>query len=226
MFKLCTFVSLVLLAVKYVELKRGCDLSDFNKGIIYGLKFYAHWTHQQIADQLAIPKTTVDSYCARAKNMENNLASNRALCGCKRKASMNTDRQIKRTCLQNPFATAKEIKNSVAGGEHLSDQTIRNRLDEAGLGCHIAATKTQLSQEHIKARFEWAKDKLHWTFENNWKSVIFSDESRFDLGNRGLLGLDDLLEAGIRGNMSEINKISHSHMLWFGELSVMTDIPS
>ena len=61
-------------------------------------------------------------------------------------------------CLNNPFATAKEIQEGVARGEEVSERTIRNRLIEAGFGCHIAATKTQLFQEHMKAGFLWAKD--------------------------------------------------------------------
>jgi len=196
--------------------KRGCDLSEFDRGRIYGLKFDAKWTSQQIADKLAIPLSTVEKFCSRAKNQPNFQTSSRDSCGRKRKTTQTTDRQIKRLCLDNPFATAKEIKDNLADGEQLSEQTIRNRLDEAGLGCYIAATKTQLSQEHMKARFIWAKDKLPWTNEANWNHVIFSDESRFDLA--GQVGTLVRRPIGTRFNLRHLknkkNRATAHVMIW------------
>jgi transposase len=58
--------------------------------------------------------------------------------------------------------------------------TIRKRLAACGLKAYIRRKKPFLSPAHKKRRLEWAKAHEDWSADD-WKSVVFSDESKFNL---------------------------------------------
>ena len=58
--------------------------------------------------------------------------------------------------------------------------TIRRMLCNMGLYGRIRRTKPFLSHKHKMKRRDWAKEFVTWSVEE-WKKVIFSDESRFNL---------------------------------------------
>ena len=57
---------------------------------------------------------------------------------------------------------------------------MKDRLKKANLNGRVARKKPLLTAANRKARFQWAKDHRHLTVED-WKNVIFSDESPFTL---------------------------------------------
>jgi hypothetical protein len=59
--------------------------------------------------------------------------------------------------------------------------TVRRRLRESGLYGRIAAKKPLL-KDTIKKRLAWAKKHKQWTLDW-WKSVLWSDESKFEVCN-------------------------------------------
>ena len=63
---------------------------------------------------------------------------------------------------------------------HVTAETIRKRLAKCGLKAYVRHKKPYLSPEKKKKHLEWAKAHKHWTVEN-WKSVIFSDKSKFNI---------------------------------------------
>jgi hypothetical protein len=62
----------------------------------------------------------------------------------------------------------------------LHPDTIRKRLAACGLKAYVRRKKPFLSPAHKKRRVEWAKAHEHWTVED-WKVVVFSDESKFNI---------------------------------------------
>jgi transposase len=98
-----------------------------------------------------------------------------------------TDREKKRICRESkkdPFSSAKKIKNSI-GRDNISDRTIRRILVKVGgLKSRRAAKKPFLSEKNRIARLKWAREHLNWTFDD-WKKVLWSDESKFLLRKRG-----------------------------------------
>ena len=114
--------------------ERKGDLTDFQKGRIYALHFDAEWTLQAIADKLSISVNTVKSYCRRAKDDPEKAMGNRNCCGRKRKTSIQSDRQIKRISLNDPFKDATAILNELPEAEKICKRTVQNRLMQAGLG--------------------------------------------------------------------------------------------
>ena len=62
----------------------------------------------------------------------------------------------------------------------LHSETIRQRLATCGLKAYVCRKRPFLLQKHKNRRLKWAKAHQHWT-ANDWKAVIFSNESKFNL---------------------------------------------
>ena len=100
--------------------------------------------------------------------------------GRKRKTTAQTDRLIVRAVQANPFVTSSEIKeaNPIL---NVTERTIRNRIVETGqFRSYWAAHKPFTSDVNRAIRIQWCQDHLHWTHED-WKKVMWSDESPFTL---------------------------------------------
>ncbi|XP_075530153.1 uncharacterized protein LOC142563485 [Dermacentor variabilis] len=94
-----------------------------------------------------------------------------------RATSADQDLQIVAAVNEKPFLNAKEVRSTLAL-EHVSDSTVRRRLREAALRSRIAAQKPLLTVANKTARLKFAVDHRSWKVED-WKYVIFSDESTF-----------------------------------------------
>ena len=94
------------------------------------------------------------------------------------------DRYILNQHLQNRFLTATATA-SVTPGTHkprISAQTIRNRLAENNLRTRRPYVGTVLTDHHRRDRLHWADRHINWT-RQDWRTILFSDESRFALSN-------------------------------------------
>ncbi|KAH7986707.1 hypothetical protein HPB52_024792 [Rhipicephalus sanguineus] len=86
------------------------------------------------------------------------------------------DRLIVAASVENPFLTAREIRDIL--GLDVSTETIRRRLHSAAIKSRIAAQRTQLEQTQKQQRMDFASVVENWT-PNNWRAVVFSDEATF-----------------------------------------------
>ena len=106
--------------------------------------------------------------------------------GRRKKTSNTTDKLIKREVEKNPRLTALELKNMHPKlMENVAVRTIQHRLQKGlGLPSHKAAKKPLLTQRMRKQRIAFAKKYIHWT-PAQWKKVMFSDESNFQVFRMG-----------------------------------------
>ena len=72
---------------------------------------------------------------------------------------------------------------SASNGKSISARTIRRRLFEAGYKSYTTKRKSYRKLQHRFSRLKFARKHDRWTF-NQWKNVIFSDESHFEVFNR------------------------------------------
>ncbi|KAH9378311.1 hypothetical protein HPB48_003998 [Haemaphysalis longicornis] len=93
-----------------------------------------------------------------------------------RATSAAQDVAIRDAAKASPFSTAKEI--GAAAGVSASVSTIKRRLEERKLKSHVAAQKPRLSVSNKTARLNFATEHASWTMDD-WKTVLFSDESTF-----------------------------------------------
>ena len=87
------------------------------------------------------------------------------------------DRRIRRMAVAHRTASATEIRAAV--GTRVTQRTVRNRLLEGQLRARCPVACIPLTPSHCRLRLQWCQTRAHWRTE--WRSVVFSDESRFCL---------------------------------------------
>ena len=92
------------------------------------------------------------------------------------------DQFIKLSSLRNRRATASNIQSSINATREkaISKTTVRRRLAASGLNGRVAASKPLLRPINKRKRFLWAKKYKHYSVDN-WKKVLFTDESKFEI---------------------------------------------
>lgn len=78
--------------------------------------------------------------------------------------------------------SASDMKESFyqSTGLNVSTKTIYRNLHQIGFNSHHAASKPLLNDKQRQDRLEWCINRRHWS-KKMWRSVIWSDESRFTL---------------------------------------------
>ncbi|GFW58458.1 HTH_Tnp_Tc3_2 domain-containing protein [Trichonephila clavipes] len=67
-----------------------------------------------------------------------------------------------------------------ASGRRISATTVRNRLHNAGLYARRPVVCVSLNGRQRRNRLCWAREHVSWT-QQQWTSVLFTDESRFTM---------------------------------------------
>ncbi|GFX74798.1 transposable element Tcb2 transposase [Trichonephila clavipes] len=94
------------------------------------------------------------------------------------------DRHIARNARVQPTASFATIQPQVAPslGAPVFSRTIRRHLAEGHLGSWRPLRGLPLTPTHRRLRLEWCYERGNWTAAE-WKHVVFSDESRFNLSS-------------------------------------------
>jgi hypothetical protein len=87
---------------------------------------------------------------------------------------------------------------------NVSSRTVRRRLKSFGLTSRKPVTAPLLLPHHRRARLNFAMEHTYWT-EEQWGSVLFTDESRFTL--RSPDGRE------VKGNAMRLVAFLHEHLL-------------
>jgi hypothetical protein len=85
----------------------------------------------------------------------------------------------------------------------ISSRTVRRRLNFEGYKKHPVCKKTTISPVNREKRKRFCRSKLMWTVRNHWKKVIFSDETKIEIGNNR--NLEEILVTNWRLNWSVIS---------------------
>ena len=104
--------------------------------------------------------------------------------GRPQKLTVRNKRQIIRMIKKKEATTATKISKTLKTHHNIqvSRDTVARALKSSGYSCRIKKKKPRLTEKHKKARFNFAKKYESWTSED-WKNVIWSDESKFNLLN-------------------------------------------
>ncbi|CAB4485417.1 unnamed protein product [Rhizophagus irregularis] len=78
-------------------------------------------------------------------------------------------------------ATKRDITNRLNSSLNttLHQSTVRRYLHGVGISSYSTRKKPLLTEKQRKDRLRWAREKRNW--EDEWKQVVWSDESRFAL---------------------------------------------
>ena len=98
------------------------------------------------------------------------------------------DHRLKRMALQNRRAPSRLLSYQLADetGKQVSSRTVRHCLSETGVNARRPRKNPLLTENHRRLRLGWATTHTQWTLDD-WKSVLFTDESKVSIGNDGAL---------------------------------------
>ena len=156
------------------------DLSDFQRGQIVGARM-AGASVTETARMLDVSRGTV-SKVMTAFEREGKTSSAKHRSGRKLKLSERDRRTLNGIVREDRKTTAPKITAEL--NEHLknpvSTKTVRRELHKSGFYGRAAIRKPLLSKTNVSKHLEWCRNLQNWSLEQ-WKNVIFSDESSFTL---------------------------------------------
>ena len=136
-------------------------------------------SEREISRLVDVPKSTVHDII----NVYSKTGDIQRRCGSgrHRKTTTRQDNMIIRMSKKDPFMPSRELSKNINLDHNInvSYKTVQRRLD----GC-VARKKPFISPTNIKKRLEWAIAHQNWTI-NDWKRVLWSDESPFTLSYHG-----------------------------------------
>ena len=108
--------------------------------------------------------------------------------GREKATTIREDHRLKRMALQNRPAPSRLLSYQLADetGKQVSSTTVRRRLSETGVNARRPRKNPLLTENHRRLRLGWATTHTQWTLDD-WKSVLFTDESKVSIGNDGAL---------------------------------------
>ena len=132
----------------------------------------------QIANQLKVSRCCVQN--AIKKFEELGVHGDRKRSGRPRKLSDRDVRHLKRLVKGDARLSAAKITSDLNNSlpKPVTKRTVRNYLKELSYEYVVKVKKQWLSARHRQQRVAWCQDHMHWT-PDDWKNVIFSDESTF-----------------------------------------------
>lgn len=165
---------------------RDCkQLTSADKAVILALQA-EELSARDIAAKIGFHHSSVSRFLKKYEQSKPSLANQHK--GKKKCTSDAQDRMLSRLVADDRFSSATNLKRkwSTSSGVNLSVRTVLYRLQNMGWDSRVPAKKPLLTNKMKRARLEWAKMYRNWT-PDDWRSVLFSDESRFNLhGHDGM----------------------------------------
>jgi IS30 family transposase len=135
---------------------------------------------REIARCLGIPPTTVSTTLQRdSQRIDHQSVPGR---GGRCKTNVRDRARIVDYVRANPKHTYAQIRENVA--PTLSSRTIARILKPFGIGKWICKRRPYLTEQVVQKRLEWVQTRRDWS-EEEWSTVIFSDESSMERGQGG-----------------------------------------
>ena len=153
-------------------------LSRDNRWAAVG-RLQAGQSQSHVARELNVAQSTISRLWARFQ--ATGSVDDQPRAGRPRGTTAAQDRLIRLRHLRNRFLPASATAQELPGPRRVTDQTVRNRLRDAGLRAMRPLRGPVLTRRHCHNRLLWGNQHRNWTVRNNWRHVIFSDESFFQL---------------------------------------------
>lgn len=155
------------------------QLSLFEKGRLCGM-LEAGLTVRDVAGRMNLSTRTVQKWWTSFIN--EGKCNRHSGSGRPRKSSVSQDASLVLKVKRNRFKSM-----SVVGREWINEndlkcslETARRRVVSAGYHARRAVVTIPLTAIHKRNRLSWAREHLEWNSEQ-WRSVLWTDESRFTL---------------------------------------------
>lgn len=153
-------------------------LTDAEKGVVVGMHT-GGMRGAQIARELKMSASTVYGVLGSYKKRGTVVSPKSP--GRPRKLTRRNMSYLERLLDKDRRASLTEITNQMASIAKVSTRIVRNALQTLGYRNRVAAKKPFLNKKHKADRLAFARQYEKWTKED-WKKVIWTDESSFEIG--------------------------------------------
>lgn len=137
-------------------------------------------SQRKAAQTIAYAQSTVREIWKKYRS--SNDVKNLPRSGRPRATSSRQDRKLVNLAKSMRSCTSKQLNAEWSKYRvKVCARTVRNRLNDKRYHFCKAKTKPYMTIKHKKSRLQWCKKHKSWSFDD-WKKVIFSDESRICLG--------------------------------------------
>lgn len=136
----------------------------------------------QLVSRTGKDRKTLRRICKRVKETGNFKDKPRS--GRPSKLNDRDRRRVVGILRKSKVKTAEAVRKEASASLHVKvcRNTIAKALKESGFVCRVKRKKPLLTKQHKQKRFAWAKKHETWTVDE-WKNVIWSDETAFMLVN-------------------------------------------
>ncbi|GBN76927.1 hypothetical protein AVEN_200071-1 [Araneus ventricosus] len=158
--------------------RRRCDyqqLTEFERYRVVGIR-EGGFSFRDVSERIGRNVSTVHDFWQQWSR--EGTASSRKGSGRPRGTAEREDRRVRRLSVAHRTASSAEFRAAV--GNTVTQRTVTNHLLQGQLGAIRPVACILLTSNHCRLRREWCQASAHWRTE--WRSVVFSDESRFCLG--------------------------------------------
>lgn len=155
------------------------QLTEFERGIIIGF-YQSGDSERTISEKLGRSKTAIHKTISRYRETGTFTIAPRS--GRPKKLNERDKRHLKLIINKERREPAEKIREIFVNstGKEVSLNTMRSTLYEMGYHSRVALRKPYISELNRRFRLKWSRERRLWT-TNDWKKVIWSDESRFTL---------------------------------------------
>jgi transposase len=161
--------------------RRGNEIGLDVKNVIVEL-LQSGYSRRKISEMLKLPKSTVIDVCK--KFSESGSVENKPRSGRPPKIKPRDYRQLERIVKTNRRCSLSDItaKFNEERQNPVSKRTVQHNLHKNNYRRSVAKKKLVIKEVNRKKRLAWCRGKRQWTVDN-WKRVIFSDESKIMIGH-------------------------------------------
>jgi len=155
--------------------KHGEEISSDTKQNIIKL-IESGWRVRDIAKSLNLCESTVSRIIKRWRDRGN--VENKSRPGRPKFIKKRSERALSRIVKVNRRSTLKEITSELntVTPVKMSTRTVQRRLHFLGYKRRSVRKVIGTREVNKKKRLAWCRGKIHWTVENNWKNIMFTDE--------------------------------------------------
>jgi len=141
----------------------------------------------EVAEKFGVHRTSVDRTVEKYKKF--GIFGHKGGNGRPKKLSLSTIKQIKREIKIKPKNSLRKIAKTIEQkhGKKISHVSIKKALNSEGLYAFSPIRKPLLRENHIRARLEFASEVIAMS-DKKIQSILFSDESKFEILNPGRVG--------------------------------------
>ena len=150
---------------------KASDLTPRKCAEIKALLNSKNFSNREVSRRLFVSEASVRWIKKKLELGQELIPQRKKRCGRKPMFSQRAERCLKKICLENRFATTKEIKSKLESHSiQASERTVRRKLLDLKFKACRPARKPKLTDAMKKKRLQWAKAYQHKDV-NFWKSV-------------------------------------------------------